>query len=70
MKKVAIFDDFYTESEKLEADINEWLDEYKVDAIDIDVKTYISAFNDEVCKDGIEQTRNCIVFYAVVTYEE
>ena len=70
MKKVAIFDDFYTDSQRLEKDINKWIEQYKIDSADINIKTYISAFNDEICGDGTEQTVNCVVFYAVVTYEE
>ena len=69
MKKVAIFDDFYTESQRLEEDINEWIKQQRLDVTNIDIKTYISAFNDETCGDGTVQTVNCIVFYAVITYE-
>lgn len=70
MKKVAIFNDFYTKSEILEEDINEWIKQYNVRVVNIDIKTYISAYNNEVCQDGEEQTVNCVVFYAVVIYEE
>ena len=69
MKKVVIFDDFYTESQRLENEINDWIDQYSINVINIDIKTYISAFNDEICSDGTEQTVNCVVFYAVVIYE-
>ena len=69
MKKVVIFDDFYTESQRLENEINDWIDQYSINVINIDIKTYISAFNDEICRDGTEQTVNCVVFYAVVIYE-
>lgn len=69
MKKIAIFDDFYTDSQDLEKEINEWIEKDCVNVINIDIKTYISAFNDENCSDGTEQTVNCIVFYAVVIYE-
>lgn len=55
MKQVAIFDDFYTDSQDLEQAVNEWVKEYKVNVLNIDVKTYISTFN---------------VWYAVVTYED
>lgn len=70
MKQVAIFDDFYTDSQKLEDDVNVWIKQGKLNDVDIDIKTYISAFNDETCGDGTVQTVNCIVFYAVVTYED
>lgn len=70
MKQVAIFDDFYTDSQDLEHAVNEWIREENVNVLNIDVKTYISAFNDEVCADGQEQTSNCIVWYAIVTYTE
>lgn len=70
MKKVAIFDDFYTECQNLEDSVNKYIEENQLKVLNIDVKTYVSAFNDEVCGDGTEQTVNCVVFYAVVTYEE
>lgn len=70
MKNVAIFDDFYTDSQELENKVNEYIKINKLDVLNIDVKTYISAFNDEICGDGTEQTVNCVVFYAIVTYEE
>lgn len=70
MKKIAIFDDFYTESQRLEYEINEWIEKDCVNVINIDIKTYISAFNDEICRDNTEQTVNCVVFYAVVIYED
>ena len=70
MKKVIIFDDFYTKSEDLEKEVNAWIELNEYNVINVDVKTYISAFNDEICKNNVKQTVNCIVFYAVVTYKE
>lgn len=70
MKKVAIFDDCYDKTEELEANINDWVEEYKVKVISIDIKTYIDAYNDVVCANGVKETQNCVNFYGVVVYEE
>lgn len=70
MKQVAIFDNSYVDSQSLEKDVNEWIKENQIEnIINVDVKTYICAFNDEICQDGTEQTVNCVIWYAILIYE-
>lgn len=70
MKLLAVFDDCYDTSDELEKEVNEWIEQYGIDVISIDVKTYISAFSDNVCLNGDEETVNAVYWYATVVYEE
>lgn len=75
MKKVVIFDNYYDESDELEKDVNEWIEENNVNIIDIEVITEnmgqieYEGFNAFKNRDE-KHIENNIIWYAVITYEE
>ena len=70
MKQMAIFN-YYDDTQDLEEEVNQWIKDVNANVIDIDVRSCVSSFDNRICKlDKVEETRNNLVWYAVVTYEK
>lgn len=75
MKKVLIFDDFYTESLDLEKAINEYIDEYKINVVDIKINPVTEGYTvrdsyDSKTDEDIKNIESCVFWTATVIYEE
>lgn len=75
MKKVLIFDDCYTEGLDLEKAINEYIDEYKINVVDIKINPVTEGYivrdsYDSKNREDIKNIESCVFWTATVIYEE
>lgn len=75
MRKVLIFDECYTESLDLEKAINDYIDEYKINIIDIKVNPVTEGYTirdsyDVKNREDIKNIESCVLWVATVIYEE
>ena len=75
MKKVLIFDDCYTESLDLEKAINDYIDKYKINVVDIKINPVTEGYivrdsYDSKNDEDIKNIESCLFWTATVIYEE